>query len=55
MAVFDQLANQKGHVGFPGCMGQKKKFREGFRGRNDVGDGDFPVSHSSDDLGRSGM
>lgn len=55
MAAFDQLANQKGHVGFPGWMGQEKKFREGFGGRNDVGGRDFPVSHSSDDLGRSGM
>ncbi|GAA6080787.1 uncharacterized [Tachysurus ichikawai] len=30
-------------------------FREGFKGKDDVGGGDSPVRHSSDDLGRSGM
>lgn len=55
MAAFDQQANQKGRMGLPRCMGHEKKFREGFRGKDDVGGGDFPVSHSSDDLGWSDM
>lgn len=42
-------------MGHPGCIGQGKMFREGLKGRHDVGGGDSPVRHSSDDLGRSGM